>query len=204
MKKIKLLLIFLFIPFILLSQQTKGGFFDSRDNNNYKWVKIGEQIWMSENLKYKTDKGSQYFSSDSTRGLLYNYESLLNGMKPDSNFQGVCPNGWHVPTVDEWGKLFLTVGRSFCGQKLKSQKFKGGDDSYGFNILPNGKFYTETLTRNKVTEFENKDTHAYFWSCTERDQYTTWGFFFYSEVSTVGKIDVDKTSGLSVRCIKNK
>ena len=194
-------ILLVFIPF-LLSAQNKGTFVDSRDNHTYKWVKISDQTWMAENLNYKTKTGSWYYNNDSvnSNGLLYNYESIQNGMKQDSSkFQGICPSGWHLPMVSEWDKLFNSIGRGLSGEKLKSVKFKGGTDNFGFCALPNGRCYSI----NKTITFENKDTHAYFWSCTERDQTTVWGFFIYSEMSIVSKIDPEKSYGLSVRCIKN-
>lgn len=199
MKKILLLLVF--IPF-LLSAQNKGTFIDSRDNHTYKWVKISDQTWMAENLNYKTKTGSWYYNNDSvnSNGVLYNYETIGNGMIEDSiKFKGICPDGWHLPTISEWDKLFIFVGKGLAGDKLKSVKFKGGGDNFSFSVLPNGRCY---LT-NKTMIFENKSTHAYFWSCTERDQTTVWGLFIYSEMSNISKIDVEKNYGLSVRCIKN-
>jgi len=195
MKKIILLL--LLFP-LILSAQTKGIFTDSRDNHNYKWVKIGEQIWMVDNLNYHT-QDSHYYDNDSLKsnGRLYNWEDYMND-KTDST--GICPNGWHVPTLDNWNQLFNFVGRSTAADKLKSKLFKGGNDNYGFDALPNGRY----IPNGKTISFENKDTHAYFGTSTVRDDNTMWVFFLYSEVSSPLKIDGDKKNGVSIRCIKNK
>lgn len=183
----KLFLLLFFIP-ILLSAQNKGTFVDNRDGKMYKWVKIGEQTWMAENLSYK---GGIYYNNDSLKsyGRLYDYQK-------DSI--GVCPNGWYIPSVNDWNKLFLSVGRTFASDKLKSKTFKGGDDNYGFNALPSGRYYQD----GKNIKFENNGTHAYFWTSTKRDENSMWSIFLYSESSTTGKIDSDKKVGLSLRCIK--
>ena len=57
-------ILLVFIPF-LLSAQNKGTFVDSRNNHTYRWVKISDQIWMAENLNYKTKTGSWYYNNDS-------------------------------------------------------------------------------------------------------------------------------------------
>lgn len=195
----RLIFIFLLFP-LLLSAQTKGTFVDSRDNQTYKWVKIGEQTWMGENLNYNS-KGSVYYNNDSIHsyGRLYNYESMMG----NGDSIGICPEGWHIPSLSDWNKLLNFTGKQFASDKLKSKTFKGGNDTYGFNALPNGRYLPpDEKDKTKSVRFENQGTHSYFWSSTERDGYTMWSFFLYSEASTISKIDGDKNNGMSIRCIK--
>ena len=186
----KIILLLLFIP-IILSAQNKGTFVDNRDGRTYKWVKIGEQTWMAENLNYKSPN-SYYYNNDSLKsfGRLYNYQF--------NDSIGNCPDGWYIPSLNDWNKLISTTGKVLVSDKLKSKSFKGGDDNYGFNVLPNGRYYPE----KKDVKFENKDTHAYFWTSTKRDEYSMWSLFLYSESSSISKFDGDKNNGLSLRCIK--
>lgn len=190
--KIIVLFIFLFIP-ILLFSQNKGTFTDNRDNKIYRWTKIGEQIWMAENLNYTT-KISHYYNNDSlnSSGQLYDYQYE----RYDSI--GDCPKGWYIPSVEDWNKLMNFVGKTFVANKLKSKTFKDGYDNFGLNVLPNGRYYLD----GKNSKFENKNTHAYFWTSTERDRNSMWALFFYSDSYTISKFDGDKTNGLSFRCIK--
>ncbi len=86
------------------------------EGNIYGWVKIGDQIWMDENLKStKYADGSDmtgYYSYNYDNsnipvyGRLYNFETALRGAASSDNVpsgvQGACPNGWHMPSPSEW------------------------------------------------------------------------------------------------------
>lgn len=167
----------LLILLSLTSNGQKGTFTDQRDNKSYKWIKIGEQTWMAENLKY----------NDTT---LYNYTTILNGQKQDTTqIKGICPDGWHIPSINEWNKLFLTVGRQYAADRLEEKN--------GFNSLFCGRYNAD------IKKLENVKTHSYYWSTTERDISTVWIYFLFDGVSSVSKIDGDKKFGYSLRCLKN-
>ena len=169
-------LVFVLIASLSMSQN-KGTFIDNRDNKSYKWIKIGEQTWMGENLKFNDTS-------------FYNYQTVLNGSKSDtSKIKGIYPDGWHIPSMDEWNKLFVTVGRPSAGDRLKEKS--------GFGALLNGRYNAD----KKIVE--NKGSHSYFWTSNERDVSTVWVHFIYDLAPSVGKIDGDKRYGYSLRCIKN-
>ncbi len=91
-------------------------FYDERDGQRYKTVKIGNQVWMAENLRYKklfdygfgcssSQKGYYYYpdgniNNVSKYGLLYNWRAATM----------VAPMGWHLATLEDWKKLESALG----------------------------------------------------------------------------------------------
>lgn len=85
-----------------------GIFQDPRDNQFYKTIVIDTLVWMAEHLNYASE-GSVCFENDSMYcdlyGRMYTKAQARNGKKPtdyDENIQGICPDGWRLPTMDEF------------------------------------------------------------------------------------------------------
>ena len=115
-----------------------GELLDDRDGQIYKTVKIGDQVWMAENLNFKADSSCCYNSVDSNctkYGRLYMWAAAVGKPEsecgydytcslPSGNIQGVCPSGWHLPSTTEWETLSNAVGEQFtAGGVLKSTLF---------------------------------------------------------------------------------
>ncbi len=186
MEKISLLLIAV-ITTVSTFAQTAGTFTDSRDGHVYKTVKIGNQVWMAENLAYKPSNGN-YWAYDedqnnvSKYGYLYDWNKALK----------VAPAGWHLPTEAELETLFNHIGGE--GEKAYKALIKGGTSN--FNILTGGWRYDDGT-------FSFKGFNAGFWAATNLDSTNADYYFLYSENKDAG-IDYNlKSIALSIRLLKD-
>ena len=120
MKKI-LAFFLLLIGFAGLSGQVK--FTDKRDGNIYRTITIAGVTWMAENLRYQTKNGAFYFDNDSNNipeyGVLYEWETALS----------VCPDGWHLPTGNEFQNLINNLD-----QKVTWGKIASDPSSFGIQL----------------------------------------------------------------------
>lgn len=167
---------------------------DERDAQIYKTVKIGNQVWMAENLNYKTE--NSYCYNDSTTycdmyGRLYTWDVAM----------GICPSGWHLPDTTDWKILVETVGGwNEAGKILKSKtgwiSFENGDN-YGFSLLPGG-------FRHGGGTFNLKGFTAYLWVASENPDTTSYARSIVAEYAAINSFsDALKDNAYSVRCIKD-
>ncbi len=145
--------------------EISNGLKDSRDGQTYKVVIIGSQVWMAENLNFDTGDGSWVYadklSNSDIYGRLYDWETACN----------VCPDGWHLPTYEEWSWLndYLDGG-SAAGQKLIDVSNPSlwiyfdqkATNETGFSALPGGK-------RNLDGSYNQTGQVGYWWSSTSID-----------------------------------
>jgi uncharacterized protein (TIGR02145 family) len=110
--------------------------------------------------------------------------------------QGICPNGWHLPTETEWKTLFTEVGGELeAGKILKAQTGWNGTDSVGFSALPAG-------GRDNGGQFGADGNFAYFWcSNSAGPYYASYMSLDYTEYA--GLEPGLKDTAFSVRCLKD-
>ena len=169
---------------------------DPRDGKTYRTVKIGDQVWMAENLNYETEKS--YCYNDSVEycamyGRFYEWNAAMRA----------CPEGWHLPLLEEFKTLVDALGDSaMAGSKLKSTSGwlndLNGTDDYGFTVLPIG-------GRSASGKYINKEWLADFWSSTESAVEFAYVMHVGANFNTA-PLDMDegKYNAFSVRCLQGE
>jgi uncharacterized protein (TIGR02145 family) len=190
-----------------IKEPTSGTFTDARDGNVYNWVKIGNQVWMAENLNYTPVGGNSWCYNNittncNTLGRLYDWATIMNGdlssTANPSGVKGVCPTGWHLPSDAEWTQLENYVGVEAAGYKLKATSGwwpSDGTDEFGFKALPGGVYYMDGIFEGLLDGF--------WWSATEASSSTAMirSLFYTDYVLGIGSSN--KGYGYSVRCVRD-
>ena len=210
------------------------------DGNVYKTVKLGNQVWMAENLRTSRyadgtpiplgteasyDVAYRYYPDDNSAnvsdyGYLYNWAAVMNGSASSANpsgVQGICPDGWHVPSDAEWTELENYVSS-------QSQYVCGGDEDYiakalaseegwnsstdncdvGYNpIANNATGFSARPAGNYYGGYYDFGNYAYFWSATQSDSTNAYGRNLYYASAGVYRSYNYKDGGYSVRCIRD-
>jgi len=181
-------------------ESTEDKYKDSRDGKVYKTVKIGNHMWMAENLNYKIND-SWCYDDDETNGekygRLYTWDAAIKA----------CPVGWHMSTRQEWDELVTVAGgSSVAGKKLKTTTGWINDngarniatDEFGFSALPGG-------GRDSFGRFGYVGSCGGWWTATDDDGYEAYyRYMGFNYVDGGGDYFRDnKCCGYSVRCVKN-
>ena len=202
------------------------------DGNTYNTVQIGTQVWMAEDLKVthypngdaipnvtdNADWGNLeddntadaycFYNNDNTTdyGALYTYAAAIgdNWVRDNVENQGVCPDGWHLPTDAEWTTLTDYLGGQIvAGGKMKEigtthwgSPNTGADNSSGFSALPTG-------YRRYFGIFDHLGGLGYWWSATENFSNSSYHRSMSSNNAEASRYSNDKSSGCSVRCVKD-
>ncbi len=183
----------------------------------YNTVQIGEQCWLKENLDVgtmiesnsaddnQTDNGIIekycYYNDPAncnTYGGLYQWDEAMQYVN-DEGGQGICPNGWHLPTYTE----FLTLSEEVNGDGNALKEIGQGTDGgagtneSGFSALLAGNRF------NNNGEFGGVGDGAYFRISTEINNFSTYGMSLHNYQSVVHFDNHGKGTGVSVRCVKD-
>jgi len=177
--------------------QEAGSLTDPRDGRVYKTVKIDDQVWMAENLAFKTESGCSVYEDvkdyQKTHGYLYTWEAATKA----------CPDGWRLPSMQDWWYLSNFLGGDEqSGGKLKQtgttsweSPNTGATNSSGFTALASGRGGDKAL--------EHLGKTAFFWTNVDDDDATSWCGALYHDRADLALYPVEKLNGFSVRCIKN-
>lgn len=207
-----------------------GSFTDHRDGAVYQTVKIGDQVWMAENLKYLPKvvgfsvasqttpfyyvhgykgldvKAAKSTANYRTYGVLYNWPAAMAGSASDSSnpsgVQGVCPAGWHLPSNAEWTQLVNHLyGEFIAGGKLKAKPLWNNPNYLATNETGFAAFPGGGRGLNGVVSMIGH--FGYWWSATELDTNEAWAQLLFHEYAATLQTNLNKESAFSVRCVRN-
>ncbi len=190
------------------------------DSNVYKTVRLGDQIWMAENLRTTRYRDSTLIRQETDPnvwrtliegawcwfGNIESYEipygKLYNWYAATSN-KKICPEGWGVPSISDWNELGNYLGGLLIsGGKMKEEGFTHwsppnieASNESGFTGVGGGRRYGIT------GDFENFHQVAYFW--TDHVDYDGTYYYLFTGNGELASSSSDKQTGLSVRCIKD-
>lgn len=160
---------------------------------------------MAENLRY-TGNGCltnpwnrtgcrKYTHQIYGEDVFYQWDAAMNGSLAQ-NSQGLCPDGWHIPSSYEWEVLENYVGGSdIAGTRLKSSIHWNGTNNYGFNALPSG-FLSDTGALTGVGEY------GIWWTSSLNTSSSSYRRTL-SENAHVSFSTAAREFGNLVRCVKN-
>jgi uncharacterized protein (TIGR02145 family) len=188
-------------------------------------VTIGKQVWMTKNLNVDKFRNGDpiphaktneewvragengepawcYYSNNPDNGdcygKLYNWYAV-------NDPRGLAPEGWKIPSDEDWGRLtdFLG-GESVAGKKMKSTDFwadndgesGNGTNESGFSGLPGG-------NRSYDGTFYDVGKDGTWWSSTEDGTDYVWRRFLSYNDGYISRLNYDKEEGLSVRCLRH-
>lgn len=218
-------------------------FVDPRDSNVYAAVTIGDQCWMAENLRYLpsvvnaavggTSTPWQYVHgytgmdtalamatpAYTTYGVLYNWAAAMQGASGSSTIpsgvQGICPDGWHLPSDDEVKQMEMHLGLTVAqanalnyrgtdqGSRLAGNAalWEDGDleanaffGSAGFNGLPGSVRSLGSFNNTLGEQFA-------WWTATDHGMDEAWYRGLHYSLTGILRNNIEREYGLSVRCV---
>lgn len=192
---------------------------DSRDGKTYSTVLIGAQCWMSQGLNYGTKINGSVNQSDNgipekycysnddqnctVYGAIYQWGELMQ-YSANPGVQGLCPQGWHLPTDAEWTALSTFLGgEAIAGGKMKEagtlhwqSPNTGATNSTGFTALPGG-------YREPGTSFNGLSAYLNYWTSTSNATNEAWDrhLNYFSEYIARGSYST--SYGFYARCLRD-
>lgn len=203
---------------------------DSRDNQVYPTVQIGNQCWMAKNLNIgtridgintSTNNGTiEKYCYDNletncnTYGGLYKWNEMMQ-YTTTPGIQGICPTGWHLPIIDEWCSL-----TTYLDTLVDCSAIGWSGTDAGGKLKETGTTHWQTPNTGATNSsgftalpggmggtdglFYVLGEWGNLWLSNQRDVNDSWFFNFSSENAEAGRYYWDKYAGHSVRCIKNE
>jgi uncharacterized protein (TIGR02145 family) len=187
------------------NESDSGNFTDSRDGQEYSWVKVDNQIWMAENLAFvpSIDEGAWFYKSankdsgtsgrpDKIYGMLYTYKAAVIS----------CPDGWRIPSDLEWSKLESYLDNSINDPNKIG--YRGNSIGYTLTMAKPGslqaRFGGKRMSSGQFIGFDNIGT---YWTSTRFDDSNVWSRQIQKDLPLIMRTKTNEKDGFSVRCLKD-
>ena len=167
-----------------VKENNSGTYIDERNGNIYELIKVGKQVWMSQNINFEIPDSWCYDDKKSNcekYGRLYTYEAAKH----------VCPDGWHLPSDAEWQTIIVQLEKEREGRTLTQEEKKNGFNTdlagWGSN---SGNYY-------------NKKEIGFYWTSTVKTGNFAWYIYINSLSNDFSKNYHNINKAFSVRCVKD-
>ncbi len=183
------------------------------DTKSERWGVTLEPLSVATEKPYHADparKAKEYYKEEPSVpaekfGYLYNWTAAVGlpqnawqALGFSTKRQGICPNGWHMPTEKEW-QILVDRLETAPATRLKStqgwSKQANGTDDFKMAVFPVGYAVGDSIY--------NMGNAAYFWTSDAYSAYEATHFFLYNTSTDVKSSYDSKTRGVCVRCLKD-
>lgn len=181
-----------------LSDETLNAFTDKRDGEVYRVVKIGKQVWMAENLRYRDTEANLLLERNSwcvgdedycrQNGYVYDFLAVVNDFSCAAQFcgilyphRGICPEGFHVPKKAEWDTLQSNATRLNISLNADT----------GFTSAPTGEY----------AGYAKMDNCARYWTASQANSEAAYEYYRCRDEVTFKNQSYDKGYGYALRCV---
>ncbi|MDD3787262.1 MAG: fibrobacter succinogenes major paralogous domain-containing protein [Petrimonas sp.] len=203
--------------YLLFNPSVQYGLVTDIDQNKYKTVQIGDQVWMAENLRVtRFRNGEPIMISEKQKNLLspalYWYNNSENNKEVYGAYynwfavtdeRNIAPEGWRVATKSDWEKLFRFTGNKADPlQEVSTAHWKFGDERF-FNVNSNSTGFTAVssgVAMQPIYQGKNGNWTS-FWASDKTAPYKI-SLFLYPNETTIQEAWDNFTNGYSIRCIK--
>lgn len=189
---------------------------DKRDSTTYPVTKIGNQCWVASNITYTGNgclsnswySGSACATHTTSYGteVTYQWDALMDGDTAESS-QGICPDGWYLPSDSEWSQMEMAIGMSSGdanstgwrgsneGAKIKSSIDWNGTNEFGFNALASGYVSSGGGSATGIGSFG-------LWWTSSVSGSSSWARYVHDSISTIYRGTLSSSFGFGARCIQ--
>lgn len=181
------------------------------DGNEYSTIKIGDQVWMKQNLRVthapdSSEIVSYIYNNDveleETYGRLYSWNVAMNS-SDEEGAQGICPCGWHLPSDEEYKLLEIELGMTRSEADM-TNTWRG--TNIGTALITGGSSDFEARLSGRAsspTRFSLMGRMEYYWTSSEYGN-NAWRRCLDKQANNVGRWNTfPKSYGFSIRCVKD-